>query len=214
MALGRMFIERHFHKDSRANAMSMIESIRGAFVELLDEVQWMDDETRRVAREKAAAMLERIGYPDYILNDTALNIDIEELRPDPAKYFENTVAYFRISSRKNLMNLHLPVDKSKWVANPAIINAYYSATKNQIIFPAGILQPPFYHANYPKSINFGGIAMVIGHELTHGFDDKGRQYDKDGNLKQWWSDSVINRLKTRHVASLNSTTTIRSKKLD
>lgn len=197
MAVGRMFVERHFHEDSRANAMSMIENIRDAFVELLGEAQWMDESTREFAREKAAAIQERIGYPDYIMNDTALNSDLEEVQPDITKYFENTITNLRIVARNSLKSLRQPVDKSIWAATPAIVNAFYSAIKNQIIFPAGILQPPFYHATYPKSINFGGIATVIGHELTHAFDDKGRQYDKDGNLKQWWPDNVISRFKDK-----------------
>lgn len=197
MAVGRLFVSKHFDEEAKATAMGMIHNIRDAFVELLAEVEWMDDGTKLVAKEKADAIQEKIGYPDYIMNDTALNMDYEGVRIDPHMYFENVLSNLNVAARNNLQNLRRPVDKSRWATAPAVVNAFYSATRNQIMFPAGILQPPFYHASYPKSMNFGGIAMVIGHELTHGFDDRGRQYDKDGNLKQWWSNNVIEKFKEK-----------------
>jgi membrane metallo-endopeptidase-like protein 1 len=177
--------------------MDMIENIRSSFTELLEEVPWMDDATKRVAREKADAIEERIGYPDYIMNDTALNLDYEGVRIDPTKYFENALANQNAAARRNLKNLRQPVDKARWTASPAIVNAFYSPSKNQITFPAGILQPPFYHSNNLKYLQFSGIAIAVAHEITHGFDDEGRLYNKDGNLKQWWPDSVIARFKEK-----------------
>jgi membrane metallo-endopeptidase-like protein 1 len=197
MAVGRMFVTKHFDERAKANALSMIGDIRAAFIELLDEVTWLDNNTRTVARQKAAAMTENIGYPDYILNNTALDKDYEDVRIDPKKYFENVLSILNITTQISLRQLRQPVDKMRWSTPPAVVNAYYSNTKNRIMFPAGILQPPFYHENYPKFLNYGGIGMVIGHEITHGFDDMGRQLDKDGNLKQWWTDDVISTFKSR-----------------
>ncbi|KAK2179422.1 hypothetical protein NP493_491g01000 [Ridgeia piscesae] len=197
MAVGRMFVKDNFDIKAKINAEQMIDNIRESFNDLLSEVPWMDGKTREVARGKAYAITEKIGYPDYIMNNTLLDLDYEEIKTDPGMYFENVLNNLNVLTRNNLKNLKLPVDRTKWSTTPAVVNAFYSATKNQIMFPAGILQPPFYHESYPKSLNFGGIAMVIGHEITHGFDDKGRQFDLNGNLKQWWSDSVIEKFKQR-----------------
>jgi membrane metallo-endopeptidase-like protein 1 len=197
MAVGRIFVEAHFNEEAKANALEMIDNIRSAFAELLEEAPWMDQETRVVAQEKADAIKEKIGYPEYIMNDTALNADYEGIEIDPYKYFENVQTSILFSTKTQLKALRKPVDKNRWSTAPAVVNAFYSSTKNQIMFPAGILQPPFYHGSYPKSMNYGAIAMVIGHELSHAFDDRGRQYDKDGNLKQWWSSGVIDRFKEK-----------------
>lgn len=195
MAVGRMFVPEKFDESSKSVALEMIHNIREAFSELLEEVPWMDDATRIVARDKVEHIKEKIGYPDYIMNDTALNTDYEGVIMDDKKYFENVLINLNAVTRNAIKNLRQPVDKTQWSTAPAIVNAFYSAAKNQIMFPAGIFQPPFYHQSYPKSLNYGGIAMVIGHEITHGFDDKGRMFDKEGNLVQWWSNTVINSFK-------------------
>lgn len=196
-AVGRLFVQEHFDETSKSTALAMIHNIRDAFYELLNEADWMDEPTRRVAREKAEVMAEKIGYPDYILNDTALNEEYENLEFSEEHYFQNVVANIKHIATSGLKKLRESVDRSKWSTTPAVVNAFYSSTKNQIMFPAAILQPPFYSKEYPKSLNYGGIGMVIGHEITHGFDDRGRQFDKDGNLKQWWDDIVITRFKER-----------------
>ncbi|KAK7475945.1 hypothetical protein BaRGS_00032834, partial [Batillaria attramentaria] len=182
---------------SGSGALEMIHNIRDAFYELLTEADWMDKRTQVVAREKAEAIAEKIGYPDSIVNDTALNAEYEDVTYSKDHYFQNVLANIKHIATANLKKLRDPVDRTKWSTTPAVVNAFYSSTKNQIMFPAAILQPPFYSKEYPKSLNYGGIGMVIGHEITHGFDDRGRQFDKDGNLIQWWDDSVIKRFKER-----------------
>lgn len=196
-AIGRMFISKHFDEDAKKNALDMIEDIREAVNELLDEVDWMDEPTKRLAKDKADAMAVKIGYPSYILNDTALNEEYKYVNFQPDIYFENVLNNIRGIAIASLQLYGKPVDKSLWSTTPAIVNAFYSSTRNQIMFPAGILQPPFYSKGFPKSLNYGGIGMVIGHEITHGFDDRGRQYDKNGNLQQWWDDNVITEFKKR-----------------
>ncbi|XP_076451583.1 neprilysin-1-like [Babylonia areolata] len=196
-AVGRLFVEKHFDETSKSTALEMIHNIREAFYELIEEADWMDEPTRIVAREKAEAVVEDIGYPDSILDDTTLNEEYADVTYSRVRYFENVLANLRHITIANFKQLREPVDRTKWSTFPAVVNAFYSSTKNQIMFPAAILQPPFYSKDYPKSLNYGGIGMVIGHEITHGFDDKGRQFDKDGNLIQWWDDHVIKRFKER-----------------
>ncbi|XP_050412278.1 neprilysin-4 isoform X2 [Patella vulgata] len=196
-AVGRLFVEKHFDENAKSIALEMIHNIRESFYELLTEAHWMDEKTRVVAKEKAESIAEKIGYPDYILNNTALDEEYDDVEFYPDKYFENVLANIRSIAISNLKKLRDPVDKTKWSTTPVVVNAFYSSTKNQIMFPAGILQPPFYNKDYPKSLNYGGIGMVIGHEITHGFDDRGRQFDKDGNLIQWWDDEVIESFKNQ-----------------
>ncbi|ESO99463.1 hypothetical protein LOTGIDRAFT_158548 [Lottia gigantea] len=214
-AVGRLFVEKHFDENAKSIALEMIHNIRESFYQLLDEADWMDKKTQIVAKEKAESIDEKIGYPEYILNNTALDEEYAgvsyallilsyaktespfkvEFYPD--KYFENVMANIRSIAIGNLKQLRDKVDRSKWSTTPVVVNAFYSSAKNQIMFPAGILQPPFYNKDYPKSLNYGGIGMVIGHEITHGFDDRGRQFDKDGNLIQWWDDEVIEAFKNQ-----------------
>ncbi|CAI9741548.1 neprilysin-1-like isoform X2 [Octopus vulgaris] len=196
-AIGRLFIANYFDEEAKKSAKEMIHNIREAFNELLHEVEWMDSSTIEVAQEKANAIVERIGYPPYILNDTVLTNMYYHVDYQADFYFENVLTTIRWNAMINLKQLGQPVDNEEWLTPPAVVNAFYSSTKNEILFPAGILQPPFYSKGYPKFMNYGGIGMVIGHEITHGFDDKGRQYDKDGNLKQWWDDVVIERFKNQ-----------------
>lgn len=196
-AVGRLFIEKYFDEEAKENANEMIHNIRNAFNELLREVEWMDQKTLIVAEEKANAIVERIGYPAYILNETILANMYDHVEYYPDTYFTNVITAIKWSGMMNLKQLRQPVDSEEWLTPPVVVNAFYSTPKNQIFFPAGILQPPFYSKGYPKSLNYGGIGMVIGHEITHGFDDKGRQYDKDGDLKQWWDDDVIQRFKNQ-----------------
>ncbi|XP_052213119.1 neprilysin-1-like isoform X1 [Dreissena polymorpha] len=190
-AVGRLFISRHFDENAKKNALEMIKDIRRAIEELLSEVPWMDQRTKKLAKEKADVMQEKIGFPGYILNDTFLDNEYKNIHFHTDTYFENILNNVRGIALSNLQMYNKPVDKTLWSAFPAIVNAFYSATMNQMTLPAGILQPPFYNKGYPKSLNYGGIGMVIGHEITHGFDDRGRQYDKNGNLQQWWDDHVI-----------------------
>ena len=197
MAVGSLFVKNHFNHASKLVALEMIQGIREAFNELLEENHWMDDATRQVAKDKANSMNERIGYPDYIVNATALGIEYDHMKLSPENFLANMFTIMEMQARKNLGELRKPVDKDRWATAPAIVNAFYSPNKNDIVFPAGILQPLFYSRNFPKSLNYGGIGVVIGHEITHGFDDKGRQFDKHGNLKQWWNNATINRFRSQ-----------------
>ncbi|XP_017492271.1 PREDICTED: neprilysin-2-like [Rhagoletis zephyria] len=142
-------------------------------------------------------MNERIGYPEILNNATELEKEYENLTIIPDNFMENVLNILKWDSDKNLQLLHQPVDKEKWTTEPAVVNAFYNPNKNDIVFPAGIFQPLFYSNNYPKSVNYGGIGVVIGHEITHGFDDKGRQFDKDGNMMQWWNNATIEAFRER-----------------
>ncbi|XP_031844410.2 neprilysin-4 isoform X2 [Nomia melanderi] len=191
MAVGSMFVKKYFDEKSKNDTLSMTREIQRAFRELLNQTSWIDDETKELATEKVNAMLLRIGYPDFILQPKLLNKGYKDVVVRSDKYFENTLNILQHLTRVGQNRLGKPVNKTLWNTAPAVVNAYYSRSKNRIMFPAGILQPPFYHRYFPRSLNFGGIGVVIGHEITHGFDDKGRLFDKDGNLHRWWNDDVI-----------------------
>ncbi|KAM7311428.1 neprilysin-like [Ixodes scapularis] len=139
----------------------------------------------------AMLMTEKIGFPEYISDATELDKEYEvEFKRDT--YFENIIKNLKHSALRMAMKLRTGVDRTEWITYPAVVNAFYTRSKNFISFPAGVLQPPLYHRNYPRSVNYGGIGVVIGHEITHGFDDKGRQFDQHGNLKQWWKPEALN----------------------
>ncbi|XP_014272262.1 neprilysin-4 isoform X3 [Halyomorpha halys] len=197
MAMGAMFVKKYFDEYSKNDTLIMTREIQQSFREILNGTDWIDDETKRLAREKVDAMTLKIGYPDSILISQHLNDKYKDVDIDSSMYFENTVNILRHLARIEQSHLGNPVNKSIWNTAPAIVNAYYSRNKNQIMFPAGILQPPFYHRYFPKSLNYGGIGVVIGHEITHGFDDKGRLFDKKGNLHRWWRDEAINNFHER-----------------
>ena len=197
MAVGSLFVKNHFNHESKVVALEMIHGIRESFNELLMENHWMDDATRQVAKDKADSMNERIGYPDYLENATELAEEYGNISLAQDKFLENIFVILTMEANKNFAKLGKPVDKDRWSTAPAVVNAFYSPNKNDIVFPAGILQPLFYSRHFPKSLNYGGIGVVIGHEITHGFDDKGRQFDKHGNLKQWWNNATINRFRSQ-----------------
>ncbi|KAK6620413.1 18S rRNA pseudouridine methyltransferase [Polyplax serrata] len=197
MAVGALFIRDNFNQDSKETALEMIHTIREAFNELLTENKWMDDETRAVAKEKADSMNERIGYPELLTNTEELNKEYENLTIIDNQFLVNVFNVLKYDAYHNLRKLRQPVNKNKWSTEPAVVNAFYNPNKNDIVFPAGILQPLFYSQHFPKSLNYGGIGVVIGHEITHGFDDKGRQFDKDGNMMQWWNNATIKAFRER-----------------
>ena len=195
MAVGSLFVKNHFNHESKVVALEMIHGIRESFNELLMENHWMDDPTRQVAKDKADSMNERIGYPDYLENATELAAEYGNISLSPDKFLQNIFIILNMEAKKNFAKLGAPVNKDRWSTAPAVVNAFYSPNKNDIVFPAGILQPLFYSRHFPKSLNYGGIGVVIGHEITHGFDDKGRQFDKQGNLKQWWNNVTIEKFR-------------------
>lgn len=197
MAVGALFIRDNFNHESKETALEMIRTIREAFNELLAENHWMDDETRAVAKKKADSMNERIGYPEFLKDPVELSMEYVMLNITENRFLENILAVLKYDAYHNLQKLRQPVDKNKWSTEPAVVNAFYNPNKNDIVFPAGILQPLFYSQHFPKSLNYGGIGVVIGHEITHGFDDKGRQFDKDGNMMQWWNNATIRAFRER-----------------
>uniref|UniRef100_A0AC34FHN9 Uncharacterized protein n=1 Tax=Panagrolaimus sp. ES5 TaxID=591445 RepID=A0AC34FHN9_9BILA len=186
-ASGAMYVRAHFDKRDRDAALEMIEDLQAAFREILLETDWMEDETRKYALEKANDMQSLIGYPDFILNDTALDEYYDNLTlSDGDNYSEVIQKTTKWAQHKAFRRLLEPVDRSEFGTSSAVVNAFYSSVKNGITFPAAILQSPFFDRNFPKVLNYGGMGAVIGHEITHGFDDQGSQFDKIGNLHNWW----------------------------
>lgn len=188
-AVGALYVRETFAGKSKRMVRDLIDKIREVFIETLDELQWMDETSKAKAQEKAIAIKEQIGYPDYILEDQNEKLDQEytNLTFSEHEYFENILANLQAGAQKSLRKLRERVDQDVWLIGAAVVNAFYSPNRNQIVFPAGILQPPFFSKHQPQALNFGGIGMVIGHEITHGFDDNGRNFDKDGNMFDWWS---------------------------
>ncbi|NXL00676.1 NEP protein, partial [Mesembrinibis cayennensis] len=195
-AVGRLYVEEAFAGDSKHVVEEMIADIRDVFIKTLDELTWMDAETKKKAEQKAIAIRERIGYPDEIVtDDNKLNSEYQELNYKEEEYFENIIQNLVFTQKKRLKKLREKVDKEEWISGAAVVNAFYSASRNQIVFPAGILQPPFFSASQPKSLNYGGIGMVIGHEITHGFDDNGRNFNENGDLVDWWTEESARNFK-------------------
>ncbi|KAL0859570.1 hypothetical protein ABMA27_010711 [Loxostege sticticalis] len=196
-AVGAMFVREVFHGEAKTQGEIMIDNIRSAFKRNLMNLDWMDAETREAAETKADAITDMIGFPDYILQKHELDKQYEGLEVKANEYFDNNIAFNVFSLKNDLKKLDQPVNKTKWGMTPSTVNAYYTPTKNQIVFPAGILQLPFYDGDNPKSVNYGAMGVVMGHELTHAFDDQGREYDRFGNLNQWWNNATIDRFKKR-----------------
>ncbi|XP_033885136.1 neprilysin-like isoform X1 [Acipenser ruthenus] len=194
-AVGRLYVEEAFAGESKHMVDEMIAQIREVFIQSLDEIKWMDVETKRKAEEKAKAIRERIGYPEDIKDDAKLNNQYKDLNYKVEEHFENIIQNLEFGQKKRLKKLGEKVDKEEWITGAAVVNAFYSSGRNQIVFPAGILQPPFFGKGQSNSLNYGGIGMVIGHEITHGFDDHGRHFDKDGDLTDWWTQQSVARFK-------------------
>nr|XP_023407907.1 membrane metallo-endopeptidase-like 1 [Loxodonta africana] len=188
-AVGSLYVREAFPRDSKEMVRKLIDKVRAVFVETLDELGWMDEESKNKAQEKAMNIHEQIGYPDYILEERNQQLDEEysNLNFSEDLYFENSLQNLKAGAQRSLKKLREKVDPNLWIIGAAVVNAFYSPNRNQIVFPAGILQPPFFSKEQPQALNFGGIGMVIGHEITHGFDDNGRNFDKDGNMLDWWS---------------------------
>ena len=148
-------------------------------------------------------MIHNIGYPDLVLNDQQLQSEIQGLTYFEDEFFENVLTNLNGRTQREMSMLGQTVNRSIWTTTPAVVNAYYSRNRNQIMFPAGILQPPFYHKFFPKALNFGGIGVVIGHEITHGFDDKGKQFDEQGNINQWWDSSSSTSFRDKAMCIIN-----------
>jgi predicted metalloendopeptidase len=183
-ALGKLYVEKKFPAEAKAKAEKMIKNIFLAFENRINNLPWMSAETRVSAIAKLHKSQIKIGYPDKWKDYSALTLKSPE---EGGTYFENGLNISRWSSKNDIDKLYKPVDKTEWGMSPQTVNAYYNPSYNEIVFPAAILQPPFYNYQADEAVNYGGIGAVIGHEISHGFDDSGSRYDADGNLKDWWS---------------------------
>ena len=182
-AVGEIYVSKYFSEQDKARMLEMVKNLQKALSQHIDALDWMSAETKARAQEKLAAFTVKIGYPDKWKDYTTLTID-------PTKsYWDNIVTVNQWYIADNLSKLGQPVDKSEWQMSPQTVNAYYSPLSNEICFPAAILQPPFYNPDADDAVNYGAIGVVIGHEMTHGFDDQGRQFDKNGNMTNWWTDA-------------------------
>ncbi len=195
--VGKLYVERRFAGSSKATALEMIGDIEAAFEAGLPAFSWMDEATREGARRKVATLVDKIGYPDRWR-------DYSGLATVPGDYFANTLAANAFEFDYQVGKIGKPVDRSEWGMSPQEVNAYYNPLWNEIVFPAGILQPPFFHKDFPAAMNYGAVGGVIGHELTHGFDDQGRKFAPDGRLTDWWAPEAEERFgaQTQCVADL------------
>ena len=182
-ALGRAFVKRAFGDEGKAQTLAMVRAVEAAMQADLDTLPWMDAPTRKAALEKLHAVGNKIGYPDKWRSYDTLTVGSES-------YLANSEAAGEFETRRQLAKIGKPLDRSEWAMTPPTVNAYYDPSMNEMVFPAGILQPPFYARAARSSVNFGAIGLVMGHELSHGFDDEGRQFDGKGNLTEWWSPPV------------------------
>ena len=179
-AFGQLYVDQAFPPAAKARAKQLIENLRTAYAERIQATGWMSAATKAEALKKLNAFAVKIGYPDKWKDYSALTIGRES-------YLNNLLAARVCESKFNLSKFGRPVDRGEWGMTPPTVNAYYNASMNDITFSAGILQPPFYDPKADDAVNYGGIGAVIGHEMTHGFDDQGRQYDAQGNLRDWWT---------------------------
>ena len=179
-AFGQMYVEKYFPASSKEKMLEMVANLRTALGERIEALEWMSDETKAKAQEKLGTFIVKVGYPDTWKDYTALEITDDS-------YWANICRANIFSHNEMMKDEGKPVDRTQWGMSPQTVNAYYNPTTNEICFPAAILQPPFFNPEADDAVNYGGIGVVIGHEMTHGFDDQGRNYDKDGNISAWWT---------------------------
>ena len=179
-AFGQMYVEKYFPASSKEKMIEMVANLQAALGERIDALEWMSDQTKAKAQEKLGTFIVKVGYPDNWKDYTALEIKNDS-------YWANICRANVFAHNDMMEDEGQPVDRTEWAMSPQTVNAYYNPTTNEICFPAAILQPPFFNPDADDAVNYGGIGVVIGHEMTHGFDDQGRNYDKDGNLSSWWT---------------------------
>ncbi|MBO9660977.1 MAG: M13 family metallopeptidase, partial [Chitinophagaceae bacterium] len=189
-ALAQLYVKKYFPDEAKKRMRVLVDNLKKAFEARITKLDWMSDSTKTKAKEKLQAFTEKIGYPDKWR-------DYSKVAVQRNTYFEN-----RLSANKNdfdymLAKLGQPVDRTEWHTTPPTVTAYNNPPLNEIVFPAGILQPPYFDMNADDALNYGGIGMVIGHEITHSFDDQGAQYDKDGNVTDWWTKADYDKFKAR-----------------
>ena len=190
-AVGQMYVEKYFPEENKERMIGLVKNLQVALGERIQALEWMSDETKEKAMEKLSTFTVKIGYPDKWRDYTALEIDPK------LTYYANIQRAAKFEQDYSLSFLGKPVDKDKWFMTPQTVNAYYNPATNEICFPAGILQYPFFDMNADDAFNYGAIGVVIGHEMTHGFDDQGSQFDKDGNLINWWTEEDRARFEER-----------------
>ena len=177
--LGQIFVERAFPPEAKARVLALVGNVKAALGDRLKTLEWMGEETRAKALEKLSAMNVKMGYPDKWRDFTDADVGLHP-------FVDNWLRANAFKHRRDLARIGKPVDRDEWFSSPQIVNAFYNGRLNEIVFPAGILQPPFFDAHADDAVNYGGIGAVIGHEITHGFDDRGRRFDAKGNLHDWW----------------------------
>ncbi|MEI8289704.1 MAG: M13 family metallopeptidase [Verrucomicrobiota bacterium] len=181
-ALGRLYVEKYFPAEARARMLELVANLKAVYRDRLVNVPWMAEATRSKALAKFDRFTHKIGHPEQFRDYSAIDI-----RPDD--YLGNIRRAARFESRREIVRIGKAVDRSEWHMTPETVNAYFNGSQNEIVFPAGILQPPFFDLTLDDAVNYGGIGVVIGHEITHGYDDQGRKYDADGNLNDWWTEA-------------------------
>lgn len=188
--LGELYVKKYFTEDAKKRMLELVNNLQKALEQRIGGLDWMSDSTKAVAKDKLHAFLKKIGYTDKWKDYSKLDIKRNT-------YFENRTAVSIDAFKRQVAKIGKPVDRTEWGMTPPTINAYYNPTNNEIVFPAGILQYPFFDAGADDAMNYGAIGMVIGHEMTHGFDDEGAQFDKDGNLKNWWGKEDYDKFKAK-----------------
>ncbi|MBT0608236.1 M13 family metallopeptidase [Aequorivita echinoideorum] len=189
-ALGQLYVSKYFTEDAKKRMLDLVNNIQKAYANRIDKLEWMSDSTKTKAKEKLFAMTKKIGYPDVWKDYSQVTIGRDT-------YFENIQSAAAANYKREMAKLGKPVDRSEWYTTPPTVTAYNNPAANEIVFPAGILQSPYFDNNADDALNYGGIGMVIGHEITHTFDDQGAQYDKDGNVKNWWTKDDYAKFKER-----------------
>jgi len=202
-ALGQLYVKRYFNEDAKKRVLVLVNNLQKAFENRINHLDWMSDSTKHKAIEKLYAITKKLGYPDKWRNYDKVEIS-------RTKYFENISSIKQNGYEYQLAKLNKPVDKTEWGTTPSTVTAYYNPFANEVVFPAGILQFPYFDFEADDAINYGGIGMVIGHEMTHAFDDQGAQFDKDGNVKNWWTKEDYQKFKakTKQLADLYSSFTV------
>ena len=191
-AVGKMFVEKYFPAAAKERMLKLVSNLQVALAQRIDAQDWMSAATKAAAKEKLAAFIVKVGYPDKWTDMSDLHID------NSKSYLENVIQCVRFWNAENVKRCAgKPVDPTRWGMNPQTVNAYYEPTTNEICFPAAILQPPYFDMEADDVINYGAIGVIIGHEMTHGFDDQGRLYDKDGNLHDWWAPEDVEKFKEK-----------------
>jgi putative endopeptidase len=189
-AIGQLYVKEYFPPEAKQKMLDLVNNLRAALEIRINKLDWMSEPTKKAALEKLHAFRVKIGYPDKWKDYSKLEITKDS-------YIRNILAANKFTTNENLDKVGKPVDKTEWGMTPQTVNAYYNPSGNEIVFPAAILQPPFFNMNADEAVNYGAIGVVIGHEMSHGFDDQGSQYDKDGNLKNWWADEDAEKFKAQ-----------------